>query len=56
MSDAKDVTRKAVKNTSEFQKFDAMMHKLIAVPHGQIKAKLDAEKAAKAASKAAPKK
>jgi hypothetical protein len=32
---------------SEFQKFDETMHKLISVPHSEIKAKLDAEKAAK---------
>ena len=32
---------------SEFEKFDHMMHKLIQVPHSEIKAKLDAEKAAK---------
>ena len=36
------------KATTEFQKFDAMMTGLLAVPHSQIKAKLDAEKTAKA--------
>jgi len=33
--------------TSEFQKFDETMRQLIKVPHEKIKAKLDAEKAAK---------
>jgi hypothetical protein len=33
--------------TNEFDKFDQTMRKLIKVPHSQIKAKLDAEKAAK---------
>ena len=33
---------------SEFSKFDETMRKLIAVPHSEIKAKLDAEKRAKA--------
>jgi hypothetical protein len=32
---------------SEFDNFDATMHKLIQVPHSEIKAKLDTEKAAK---------
>jgi len=32
---------------SEFDKFDQTMRKLIRVPHGTLKAKLDAEKAAK---------
>jgi hypothetical protein len=31
----------------EFEKFDQTMRKLITVPHSKIKAKLDAEKAAK---------
>jgi hypothetical protein len=29
---------------SEYNKFDKMMRTLVAVPHGEIKAKLDAEK------------
>jgi hypothetical protein len=33
--------------SSEFKQFDATMKKLIKVPHERIKAKLDAEKAAK---------
>ena len=33
--------------SSEFEKFDGLMRKLMRVPHNQIKAKLDAEKAAK---------
>ena len=35
------------KDTSEYDNFDHMMQKLIKVPHSDIKAKLDAEKAAK---------
>ena len=34
-------------NSEEFQKFDSTMRRLIKVPHSQIKAKLDAERAAK---------
>jgi hypothetical protein len=33
--------------TDEFKQFDSMMSRLIRVPHSEIKAKLDAEKAAK---------
>jgi hypothetical protein len=33
---------------SEFENFDQTMRKLISVPHGEIKAQLDAEKAQKA--------
>ena len=36
---------------SEFENFDRVMRKLIAVPHSEIKAKLDAEKSAKARKK-----
>jgi hypothetical protein len=36
-----------LKNESEFEKFTALTDKLLAVPHSEIKAKLDAEKAAK---------
>jgi hypothetical protein len=32
---------------SEFTRFDALMKRLVQVPHSDIKAKLDAEKAAK---------
>ncbi len=32
---------------NEYENFDAMMRKLIKVSHSEIKAKLDAEKAAK---------
>lgn len=32
---------------TEFQKFDVTMRELLKVPHGEIKAKLDAEKAEK---------
>ncbi len=34
-------------HSPEFQKFDALVTKVIRVPHSQIKAKLDAEKTAK---------
>jgi len=36
-----------VKNNKEFEKFDATMQRIIKVTHGEIKSKLDAEKAAK---------
>lgn len=36
-----------MKQQSEYEKFDATMTKLLKVPHSEIKAKLDAEKAAK---------
>jgi hypothetical protein len=35
------------KQQSEYDKFDSTMRKLLSVPHSEIKAKLDAEKAAK---------
>lgn len=35
------------KTEGEYQRFDKMMRDLIKVPHSEIKAKLDAEKAAK---------
>lgn len=35
------------RNTEEFDKFDSTMRKLIAVPHSEIKAKLEVEKAQK---------
>lgn len=36
---------------AEFEKFDSTMRKLISVPHSEIKAKLDAEKAEKSKKK-----
>jgi hypothetical protein len=36
------------KNQGEYAKFINFMKRLVAVPHGEIKAKLDAEKKAKA--------
>ena len=36
-----------MKSNNEFNNFDATMKRLIRVPHDEIKAKLDAEKAAK---------
>lgn len=36
-----------MKHTSEFDNFDRTMQELMKVPHSEIKAKLDAEKAAK---------
>jgi hypothetical protein len=36
-----------MKNSTEFEKFNAMMGELLKVPHSEIKAKLAAEKAAK---------
>lgn len=40
------------KITSEFERFDHTMQRLIKVPHGEIQAKLDAEKLAKKKRKA----
>ena len=37
--------------TDEFQNFDRTMRKLMTVPHSEIKAALDAEKAAKKGKK-----
>jgi hypothetical protein len=37
-----------MKNT-EFDKFDTLMRELVRVPHAELKATLDAEKAAKVA-------
>jgi hypothetical protein len=39
------------KGGEEYQRFDSTMRKLIAVPRAEIKAKLEAEKAAKAEKK-----
>jgi hypothetical protein len=39
-----------MKRKTEFEKFDALMQKLIKVPHSTIKAKLDAEKQGKSGS------
>ena len=36
-----------MKRSSEYNRFDNFMTKLLKVPHSEIKAKLDAEKAAK---------
>jgi len=36
-----------MKHSSEYKRFDATMRELLTVPHSEIKAKLDAEKAAK---------
>jgi hypothetical protein len=36
-----------MKQKTEYEKFDGLMRTLIKVPHSKIKAKLDAEKAAK---------
>jgi hypothetical protein len=41
----REVTR--VKNSKEYKKFEQLVGDLLAVPHADIKAKLDAEKAAK---------
>jgi len=35
------------KGNAEFRKFSEFMRKLVAVPHSEIKAQLEAEKAAK---------
>lgn len=41
-----------MKKTSEYDKFENMTKRLLAVPHAELKAKLDAEKAAKERKKA----
>lgn len=35
------------KNSEEYDRFNYLMHKIIAVPHSEIKSALDAEKLAK---------
>ena len=44
-----------MKKTEEYKKFDAMMDKVLSVPHSEIKAKLDAEKEEKRKRKRAKK-
>ena len=44
-----------MKRADEYAKFDSLMEKLLRVPHSEIKAKLEAEKMAKA-KKRKPKK
>jgi len=39
--------RSATNDVGDFDKFTEFMRRLVAVPHSEIKAKLDAEKAAK---------
>jgi hypothetical protein len=51
-----DTTRRREKAiTNEFQNFDTTMGQLLKVPHSEIKAKLDAEKAEKKGKKRKPK-
>ena len=40
-----------MKQSEEFNRFDDTMRKLISITHGEIKAKLDAEKGTKARKK-----
>ena len=40
--------------TGDFDHFTEFMRRLVAVPHSEIKAKLDAEREAKRTSKASP--
>ncbi len=44
-----------MKKSTEFEKFDSAMRTLIKVPHDVLKAKLDAEKRAKAKKRKAKK-
>ena len=44
-----------MKDNKEFKRFDEMMGALLSVPHGKVKAELDAEKAAKAEKRKAKK-
>lgn len=43
----RDMTKASTKTSDEYRKFDNTMEQLLKVPHSEIKAKLDAEKAAK---------
>jgi len=47
---------KATRSQSEFDNFDRTMRDLMSVPHSEIKAALDAEKAAKKKKRKAKKK
>jgi hypothetical protein len=44
--------RTKVKRSNEFERFDFALRELLSVSHSEIKAKLDAEKAAKKRKKA----
>ena len=46
---------KQKEQATEFENFDQAMRKLMSVPHSEIKAKLDAEKAAKKLKRDQPK-
>lgn len=50
---AKHSDNPAKSMTSEFDRFSNFMRRLVAVPHSEIKQKLEAEKQAKSASKRA---
>jgi len=52
----KEKRMNAIKQSSEYEKFDNAMTELLKVPHSEIKAKLDAEKAAKTKKKRKAKK
>jgi hypothetical protein len=43
-----DTRKRRASGESEFDRFSGFMKRLVAVPHSEIKAKLDAEKKAKA--------
>jgi hypothetical protein len=45
-----------MKTSKEYERFDRVMEQLLKVPHSEIKAKLDAEKAEKQRRKKAAKK
>jgi hypothetical protein len=51
MSTAKPVVTDAENKPDEFNKFTNLLDRLLAVPHSEIKAKLDAEKQRKKAAK-----
>jgi hypothetical protein len=44
---SKSPTRSAKNERGDYDRFESFMKRLMAVPHSEIKAKLDAEKAAK---------
>jgi hypothetical protein len=46
--------RSAKNTTGDFDQFTSFMRRLVAVPHSEIKARLEAEKQAKRTPKASP--
>lgn len=55
-TDTRTALRQAMSDSKEFDRFDDNMRRLMSVPHSEIKAALDAEKAAKQKKKRKAKK